>query len=566
MLSQRMVIELKRTFNTEGQCDPQLHYMVNLEPRLAQIKRLVDGEKYFVINRARQYGKTTTLIALEDYLKDEYNVIFLDFQKMSDAEFRDEGTFSVAFADMFLKICSLDHGIWPEDVLRPLGNAAECGELQSLRRLFVYLSDLCSKAQRPVVLMIDEVDSATNNQVFLDFLAQLRAYYIDRKKVSTFHSVILAGVYDIKNLKLKLRSHSEHRFNSPWNTRGGNESNESLLTFDDCPRDYRGDSPYNIAAKFRVDMSFSVDEIAMMLRDYENDHSTGMEIGMVSQCIYDYTSGYPYLVSAICKILDEELMEDARFACGTSVWSPAGISEAVKIILKEPATLFESMIKQIDMYEELSKMLNAILFQGDRLTYNPDNEAISLGAMFGFIKDIDNNVAVANRIFEMRLYHFFLSKEELTNTLYREAQNSKFLFIRDGRLDMELVLERFVIHFTDIYGDNDQRFIEKYGRKFFLLYLKPIINGTGNYYVEAQTSDARRTDVIVDYRGEQFILELKIWNGEKYSEAGEAQLAGYLESYHLEKGYLITFSFNKNKKIGVRKVNYGDKVIVEATV
>ena len=50
---------------------------------------------------------------------------------------------------------------------------------------------------------------------------------------------------------------------------------------------------------------------------------------------------------------------------------------------------------------------------------------------------------------------------------------------------------------------------KKYGRKFFLLYLKPIINGTGNYYLEAQTRDARRTDVIVDYRGEQFIVELK---------------------------------------------------------
>ncbi len=59
------------------------------------------------------------------------------------------------------------------------------------------------------------------------------------------------------------------------------------------------------------------------------------------------------------------------------------------------------------------------------------------------------------------------------------------------------------------YSEKDGNFIEKYGRKFFLLYLKPIINGTGNYYLEAQTRDARRTDVIVDYRGEQFIVELK---------------------------------------------------------
>lgn len=29
--------------------------------------------------------------------------------------------------------------------------------------------------------------------------------------------------------------------------------------------------------------------------------------------------------------------------------------------------------------------------------------------------------------------------------------------------------------------------LKTYGRKFFLLYLKPIINGAGNYYIEAQT-------------------------------------------------------------------------------
>ena len=42
--------------------------------------------------------------------------------------------------------------------------------------------------------MIDEADSAANNQVFLEFLAQLRGYYLNRDQKPTFHSVILAGV------------------------------------------------------------------------------------------------------------------------------------------------------------------------------------------------------------------------------------------------------------------------------------------------------------------------------------------------------------------------------------
>ncbi|MBR3317046.1 MAG: hypothetical protein IKG21_04415 [Atopobiaceae bacterium] len=43
---------------------PSKHYMVDLSERVAQIKEMVDAGEYFAINRARQYGKTTTLYAL----------------------------------------------------------------------------------------------------------------------------------------------------------------------------------------------------------------------------------------------------------------------------------------------------------------------------------------------------------------------------------------------------------------------------------------------------------------------------------------------------------------------
>ena len=87
----------------------------------------------------------------------------------------------------------------------------------SLFDLFGYLSQICEISDKPIVLMIDEVDSAADNQVFLDFLAQLRSYYIDRDELSIFRSVILAGVYDIKSLKVRFRSDEEHKTNSPWN-------------------------------------------------------------------------------------------------------------------------------------------------------------------------------------------------------------------------------------------------------------------------------------------------------------------------------------------------------------
>lgn len=66
-------------------------------------------------------------------------------------------------------------------------------------------------------MIIDEVDSATNNQVFLDFLAQLRSYYLAREDSPTFQSVILAGVYDVKNIRRKISPDEAHKANSPWN-------------------------------------------------------------------------------------------------------------------------------------------------------------------------------------------------------------------------------------------------------------------------------------------------------------------------------------------------------------
>ena len=93
---------MERYFNTEGLCEPDVHYMVRLDDRLEKIKRLfVDRGKYFVINRGRQYGKTTTLRALAGYLKDSYLVVSMDFQMLSTSNFENEQKFVKAFARYF---------------------------------------------------------------------------------------------------------------------------------------------------------------------------------------------------------------------------------------------------------------------------------------------------------------------------------------------------------------------------------------------------------------------------------------------------------------------------------
>lgn len=188
-------------------------------------------------------------------------------------------------------------------------------------------------------------------------------------------------------------------------------------------------------------------------------------------------------------------------------------------------------------------------------------------SMYGFVKEVGGSVQISNRIFETRLYNLSLSDEELAGSRFHDAGDlGRNRFVRGGRLNMRAVLEGFRHTYDEVFGTLIDRFHEKDGRELFLLYLKPIINGTGNYYIEAQTRDQTRTDVIVDYLGERFVVELKVWRGPRYNEEGEEQLRDYLEHFGLEVGYMLSFNFNKRKEPGLRRVVVGERVLWEETV
>ena len=87
-----------RKFNITAACSPDVHYMVDLHSRLCDIKGMIDDGQYFVISRARQYGKTTILNALEKFLSSDYIVVSLDFQFLSREDFQDASSFVAAFA------------------------------------------------------------------------------------------------------------------------------------------------------------------------------------------------------------------------------------------------------------------------------------------------------------------------------------------------------------------------------------------------------------------------------------------------------------------------------------
>ena len=371
-----------KTFNTTAICIPSKHYMVDISERVAQIKKMVDAGKYFTINRARQYGKTTTLNELRKAMESDYTVASFSFEGITKANFETEQSFVKAFCRLFQEDPIL-YGVISDEIKARLNDyITRKEEKAQMNELFITLGEWCSKSDKPIVLLIDEVDSATNNQVFLDFLALLRDRYIKRDSmdIPTFQSVILAGVTDIKYIKSKIRDEDQHKVNSPW----------------------------NIAADFNIDMSLSEDGIRGMLDEYESDHHTGMDTAQIAKQIRDYTNGYPFLVSRICQLIDERV--------GT--WTVNGVETAVKMILAEKNTLFDSLSSKLDNMPEIRASLRCLLMEGARLVYNPDQSDITQLQMYGFVRVDNSLIVIDNRIFETRLYNLFLSDEEIRSNSF----------------------------------------------------------------------------------------------------------------------------------------------------
>jgi len=84
-----------RKFNVTGTCIPEKHYMVNIDNKLNRIMQLVEAEEYFIINRPRQYGKTTALYLLNKNLmgKEEYLPIKISFEAIDSESYNEVKSF-----------------------------------------------------------------------------------------------------------------------------------------------------------------------------------------------------------------------------------------------------------------------------------------------------------------------------------------------------------------------------------------------------------------------------------------------------------------------------------------
>ncbi len=509
---------MSREFNVTGLCFPEDHYMADVSEKVAQTYKMIEKGNYFIINRPRQYGKTTMLYTIESQLMatNDYIVFNISFEGIGDTIFSEENRFSKGFTELLSDYTPSSE----PQIKKWLAEVAK--HTDSLKGVSKLISELVTKTDKKVVVLIDEVDKSSNNQLFVSFLAMLRNKYLERKKSPTFHAVVLAGVHDVKSLKLKLRPDSEQKYNSPW----------------------------NIATVYNVDMNLFPNEIKPMLDDYVAETGVKMDTAFIADRLFYYTSGYPYLVSQLCKIIDEKILPTKN----EQEWTADDVTQSAQLILQERNNAnFDTVIKNLENNPDLFDLVFLIVINNELVDYNDYTPLINLGVLHGiFARSETGKVMIHNRIYRELIGNMMIGKYRTTHLNLFNAPSGKVDYrspylLPNQALSMENILLNFQGFMKQQYSSKDRGFLEKDGRLIFLAFLKPIINGGGYDFKEPQISDERRLDVVITYYQHQYVAELKIWHGQAAHEKGLVQLADYLDRLGLSVGYLLIFDHSKRK-------------------
>jgi len=515
-----------KRFNDTGICISTKHYMVDTSKKINKILDLIESGKYFTINLPRQYGKTTTISLLWKKLSvnPEYLLIRLSFEGIGDKIFESKESFCERFVSYIKnEIEFTNHELLPYIIYNE-------NENNGFDYLSKTITNFVKSVSKKIVLIIDEVDKSTDNQLFLHFLGLLRDKYLKQndERDYTFHSVILAGVHDVKTLKLKISPESSGKLNSPW----------------------------NIAADFTIDMTFNPQEISTMLVDYSKDKNIEMDIPAVAEKIYYYTSGYPYLVSKMCKIVDEIILAEKD----DKNWILDYIEQSFRYLVSEKyqTTLTDDLIKNLENNPSLYEFIFNTAINGVEKRFNIDNPIINLGNVYGIIKENNDLCTIHNRIFEQRITNYMISKEDMqpSKSVYFSSD-----YVINKQLNISSILLKFQQFMKEHYSTRNEKFIEREGRLLFLSFLKPILNGKGYEFKEPVVGEERRMDIVVVYENIRYVIELKIWYGEQSHQKGLQQLSEYLDLYSLKQGFLLIYNFNKNKEYRHETIQFTDKEI-----
>ena len=156
---------------------------------------LIAQKKYFILHAPRQTGKTSCLLALRDRLnsEDDYCCVYANFEMGQTARNNVISGMLAITSELNKRLKALF--AIDLDVKSFIENSDAHNTLNQ------FLSEVCHLLDKPLVLLIDEIDSLVGD-ILISVLRQLRAGY-DTRADNFPISVILCGVRDIKDYRIR---------------------------------------------------------------------------------------------------------------------------------------------------------------------------------------------------------------------------------------------------------------------------------------------------------------------------------------------------------------------------
>jgi hypothetical protein len=491
-----------RKFNITGKIIPELHYYVDLTPQIKKLMAMAAEGTYFVINRPRQFGKTTVLdfFARRLQVSKDFVPTLISFESFTQRFDITEAEFYSEVADLVVEEL--------EQVVSLPERRRSAAPANPRRTFFKWLRDLCEFLPRKLVLLIDEID-AVPETVVIGFLAGLREMFLKRDHKPAPYAVCLAGVHDIKNLKARYRKETASIGSA---------------------------SPFNIAIDYELP-PFSLKNIRQYYLQHSSETGQTFDYEVIDR-VYRVTNGHPWLVSVLAKTMVENLVPNRRQRIQLE-----HAETAIQKLIASRNPNFESLFKNARNPRLFPMVLD--LLEGKPRRYNIQSNEIDLGVTYGIFAEKDRQLILANQIYVQVLYQNF--EEDLKGHDAGEIIAGNQFESRNGRLDFRRVFDKFQA-FMKAKGAavaKHPEFGEAFGQLLLLSYLDLLVNGKGWTFKEVQSGDGR-IDVLCCYKKQKEVVEIKLWYGGRRYHAGLTQLAKYLDSENLNHGYLVVFDRREN--------------------
>jgi hypothetical protein len=519
-----------RFFNTEGPVNCAEHYCLPPLTRLDldEVSELIGRQKYFLLHAPRQTGKTTCLLALAKRLEQggKYHAVYANIEgAQAHREDIDKGIVTVV----------TDIATWAHDLAGDLTATPLAQEVLATTppasALGVFLSRWCQQLDKPLVLMLDEVDALVGDTL-ISLLRQLRAGYPKRPRQFP-HSLILCGVRDIQDYRI----HSQ--------------AQKMIIT---------GGSAFNIKAKSLRLGDFSQPEVNALLAEHTAE--TGQIFSREARdLVWELTSGQPWLVNALAY----------RTCFESRAGRDRGQPITAEMIQQAKEDLILARVTHLDQLadklqeQRVRRVIEAIL-AGDQTAEIMPPDDITYVRDLGLIKT-EGQLTIANRI-----YQEVIPRELTFSTQLTIAEQPAWYVLPDGRLDLAKLLAAF----QQFFRENSEIWLERFDYKeagpqlLMQAFLQRIVNGGGRVEREYGLG-RRRTDLLVLWRYsggvQRAVIELKILRDswEKTLAAGLTQTSQYADRCAADEAHLVIFDRRPDRswaeKIWQRNERYQDWAI-----